>query len=36
MKQAENEVLTNLVPAVAVKRGGQALLIMTGRKGVVG
>ena len=26
-------VLTNLVPAVAVKRGGRALFIIIGRKG---
>jgi len=30
------EVLTNLVPAVAVIREGQALFVMTGRKGRVG
>lgn len=30
------EVPTNLVPAVAVIRGGQALFTLTGRKGYVG
>ena len=30
------EVPTNLVPAVAVTRGGRALFVLTGRKGCVG
>ena len=31
-----NKVPANFVPAAAVKRGGQALLVMTGCKGFVG
>jgi len=31
----EEEVPTNLVPAVAVIREGQVLFVMTGRKGCV-
>ncbi len=30
------EVPANFVPAAAVKRGGQALFVFTGRKGLVG
>ena len=36
MTLLEEEVLTNFVPAVAVIRGEQVLLIMIGRKGHLG
>lgn len=36
MTVTTNEAPTNFVPAVAVKRGGQVLFIVTGRKGHVG
>jgi hypothetical protein len=36
MKVLEEEVPANLVPAAAVRRGGQALFFITGRKGCVG
>lgn len=32
---SKKEVPANFVPAAAVKRGGQALFIVTGRKGFV-
>lgn len=35
MKIMDEEVPTNLVPAVAVRRGGPVLVTMIGRKGCV-